>query len=294
GVVITFWFYLSDRYIPKIVGRAEYKKKKNHLFINSRISIILLIINHNTTLTMSLPKVLIPMSDYGHDPTETAVPYHTFKTAGFSVHSATETGGRPACDIKMLEGITQKLLGATQATASLYKEMSQTDVFTSPLSWSSESFFLKPYHLVFLPNNNEKGYWKGVKKPGKKCIGAVCHGVMVLSESMMEGNDGAEKKSIIHDCDTTSLPGMFEGMAYWSTRWVLGDYYKTYGAGSENVEASIMKRLDDPERQWKQYLLLNPFVVEDENYNYMSARWPGDVQLLADRLVDLVRENVNN
>ncbi|KAJ8063759.1 hypothetical protein OCU04_007621 [Sclerotinia nivalis] len=225
---------------------------------------------------MSVPKVLIPMSDYGHDPTETAVPYHTFKAAGFSVHFATETGARPACDIKMLEGITQKLLGATQATVSLYKQMSQTSEFTSPLSWSSDSFSLEPYDLVFLPGGHEKGvrqlidsdvmhkhlvgYWKDVKKPGKKCVGAVCHGVMVLSETMMEGKDGEEKKSIIHDCDTTALPGMFEGMAYWSTRWALGDYYKTYGAGSENVEASVRKRLDDPERQWKYYLLLNPWV----------------------------------
>ncbi|KAF7928937.1 uncharacterized protein EAE97_009779 [Botrytis byssoidea] len=253
---------------------------------------------------MSGIKVLIPMSDYGHDPTETAIPYTTFTNAGFTVHFATENGTIPACDRKMLEGITQKLLGATQEAVTAYKHMTQTKEFTSPLSWSSDSFSLNSYDVVFLPGGHEKSvrqlidseimhqhlisYWKGVEKPGKKHIGAVCHGVMVLSETLTAG------KSIIHDCDTTALPGMFEGAAYWSTRWALGDYYKTYGAGSENVETSVRKRLDDPEKQWKHYIGLQPFVVEDEKYNYISGRWPGDAQLLADRIVELVKKNTDN
>ncbi|KAF5876575.1 uncharacterized protein Bfra_002980 [Botrytis fragariae] len=254
---------------------------------------------------MSGIKVLIPMSDYGHDPTETAIPYTTFTKAGYTVHFATESGTIPACDSKMLEGITQKLLGATQEAVNAYKHMSQTKEFTSPLSWSSDSFSLDSYDLVFLPGGHEKGvrqlidsdvmhqhlisYWKGVEKPGKKHVGAVCHGVMVLSETLT-----AENKSIIHDCDTTALPGIFEGAAYWSTRWALGDYYKTYGAGSENVETSVRKRLDDPGKQWKHYAGLQPFVVEDEKYNYISGRWPGDAQLLADRIVELVKKNTDN
>lgn len=30
------------------------------------------------------------------------------------------------------------------------------------------------------------------------------------------------------------------------------------------------------------------FVVEDENFNYISARFPGDVQLMSEKLVNLV------
>ena len=59
---------------------------------------------------MAVPKVLIPMADYGHDPTETCVPYTTFKNAGFEVQFATESGKMPECDQKMLRGVTQKLL----------------------------------------------------------------------------------------------------------------------------------------------------------------------------------------
>ena len=81
---------------------------------------------------MTTPKVLIPMADYGHDPTgelssclsyvlvgryssllETAVPYTAFKKAGFEVQFATETGRAPECDKKMLQGVTQKLLVRT-------------------------------------------------------------------------------------------------------------------------------------------------------------------------------------
>ncbi|PQE28073.1 hypothetical protein CJF32_00005860 [Rutstroemia sp. NJR-2017a WRK4] len=265
---------------------------------------------------MSHPKVLIPMSDYGHDPTETSVPYHAFKSAGFGVHFATENGATPECDRRMLDGITQKLLGATSATVALYNSMSQTPEFKSPVAWSSESFSLSTYDLVFLPGGHEKSvrqlidsdimhkhlaaYWKDVKKPGKKAVAAVCHGVMVLSETML---DGEAKKSIIYDCDTTALPGAFEGLAYWGTRWALGDYYKTYGAGSESVETSVSVctfgrisivnrrsgRLDDPAKQYKNSLGLSPFVVEDEKYNYVSARFPGDAQLLADTVIKLVQ-----
>lgn len=30
------------------------------------------------------------------------------------------------------------------------------------------------------------------------------------------------------------------------------------------------------------------FAVEDENYNYITARFPGDVELLSEKLVTLV------
>ncbi|KAG4421303.1 hypothetical protein IFR04_005605 [Cadophora malorum] len=64
---------------------------------------------------MLTAKVLIPMSDCGHDPTETAVPYSAFMKAGSDVSFATGNGQTPECDAKMLKGITQKLLCDVQA-----------------------------------------------------------------------------------------------------------------------------------------------------------------------------------
>ena len=128
--------------------------------------------------------------------------------------------------------------------------MSKTPEFLHPLSWSSPDFSLDSYNLVFLPGGHEKGvrqiidspimhkqltqYFPATKKPSKKTVVAICHGVMVLSETQNEGG-----KSIIHDCDTTALPARFEQVAFWGTRAFLGDYYKTYGAGSDDVEVSV-------------------------------------------------------
>ncbi|TVY91709.1 Uncharacterized protein LAWI1_G002425 [Lachnellula willkommii] len=257
---------------------------------------------------MVTPRVLIPMSDYGHDPTgainsKTAVPYAAFKKAGFDAEFATENGQAPECDKKMLKGITQKLLGASKDAVNAYKELCTSPSFQHPLSWTSADFSLQSYNLVFLPGGHEKGvrqlidspamhehlaaYFPATRKPSAKAVAAVCHGVMVLSETQ-----GADGKSVMHECVTTALPSRFEQVAFWGTRAFLGDYYKTYGAGSENVEELVRKRLDDPDKQYKNSLGMSPFVVQDEKYNYISARFPADAQLLAEKTIALVQSSM--
>lgn len=251
---------------------------------------------------MAAPKVLIMMSDAGHDPTETAVPYAAFKEAGFTVRFATGTGKTPECDKRMMEGVTGKLLGATAAVVNQYKAMLESDEARNPLSWTAPGFSLDEYNLVLLPGGHDKAvrqiidskevhnlmldYFPKTKKPSNKAVGAICHGVMVLSSA--KGSDG---KSVIHECTTTTLPGLFESSVYWATRAFLGDYYKTYGAGSENTEDSVRSSLADDSKQFKGSNSFNPFVVNDNEYNYVSARWPGDADLFAKTLVDLVRES---
>jgi hypothetical protein len=41
-------------------------------------------------------------------------------------------------------------------------------------------------------------------------------------------------------------------------------------------------------------LIRNRFVVEDARYNYVSARYPGDAEKLAERLVELVKDNMEH
>jgi hypothetical protein len=139
---------------------------------------------------------------------------------------------------------------ASKSALSAYALMSSSPEFQSPLSWSAPEFSLESYNLVFLPGGHEKGvrqlidseiihaqlaiYFPQTKKPSSKTVAAVCHGVMVLSET--EGDGG---KSVIHECTTTALPGFFEKFAFWYSRAWLGDYYKTYGVGSDDVEASV-------------------------------------------------------
>ena len=118
------------------------------------------------------------------------------------------------------------------------------------LSWTAEGFSLDPYDLIYLPGGHEKGvtqvinspvvhrliadYFPKTKKPSRKSCAAICHGVMVLSDSSLPSG-----KSVLHDVTTTALPGAMEQSIFWGTRLFLGDYYKTYGAGSESVERSV-------------------------------------------------------
>lgn len=201
------------------------------------------------------------------------------------------------------------LQGATASVVALYKTMAASPEFLKPLSWSSPDFSLEPYNLVFLPGGHEKGvrqlidspimarhlasYFPQTLKPSSKSVAAVCHGVMVLANAKLPADAGEHAgKSVIHACATTALPAKFEQTAYWGTRAFLGDYYKTYGAGSEDVEESVSKVLDDPEKQWKGSIGMRPWVIEDDKYNYISARFPGDVETMAERVVAQVRGGI--
>lgn len=119
-----------------------------------------------------------------------------------------------------------------------------------------------------------------------RALSAICHGVQVLAAA--DAADGSGK-SVIHNFETTSLTSVMEGTAYWATKLFLGDYYKTYGAGTDNVEVIVRNRLDDPDKQYKSALGMGPWTHADPNYNYISGRWPGDAQLLSDQVVDMVR-----
>ncbi|KAG9240751.1 class I glutamine amidotransferase-like protein [Calycina marina] len=222
---------------------------------------------------MASPKVLIPMADYDHDPTG----------AGVEVYLATEDGKIPECDRKILDGITQKLPGTTAQAVKAYY------------------FSLDGYNLVFLPGGHEKSvrqlidspiilkhlasFFPAAKKPSLTSIAAVCHGVMVLSETEV-----ADCKSVIYNYDTTALPARFEQVAFWGTRLFMGDYYKTYGAG-----LTMWKnlKLANPDKQYKNSLGMGPFVVEDKNHNYISARFPCNAELLAEKVITLVKASTS-
>ncbi|KAL2434883.1 hypothetical protein ABEF95_010036 [Exophiala dermatitidis] len=164
------------------------------------------------------PKAIFLMADYGHDPTETAIPRQVFENAGFEVFFATETGQSPRCDDRMLSGWTGTLLGANGAARTAYAALSTTSPnFQRPLSWVDFDFKLEDYDLVFLPGGHEKG---------------------VLA--MASTNEG---RSILHDVHTTAFPWVMEQGIFHATKLFLGDYYKTYGAGTSSVEDIVKENL---------------------------------------------------
>ena len=169
--------------------------------------------------------------------------------------------------------------------------MFTSEEWKNPQAWSAPGFTLDEYTLVFLPGGHDKAvrqimdsetvhrllaaYFPKTQRPdGVKAVGAICHGVLVVSKAK-----GADGQSVLHDCTTTTLPARFEQAAYWGTRLFLGDYYKTYGAGTEDLEDSVSftsfltirllyvanrviyqvkKCLKDPSKQFKGSLGLMP------------------------------------
>lgn len=154
-------------------------------------------------------------------------------------------------------------------------------------------------------------------QPGeqKKILAAICHGVQVLAfaaasdsplqefpleqfhSSKVPEVDGKRFRSVIHACKTTALPGYMESSIYGMTCAFLGDYYKTFGAGTPNVEDYVAATLDDATQfdsgpRWYQIMQAGqPFVVEDEKMNYLSARYPPDAQKLAERVIEMSMTN---
>lgn len=129
-----------------------------------------------------------------------------------------------------------------------------------PLSWSSPQFTLSSFDFVYLPGGHDKAvrqiiesstvhkhlaeYFPLTRKSStssQKAIAAICHGPLVLANTI----NPETGKSVLYECKTTALPAGFERLAYWGTRLWLGDYYKTYGKGSEDVEFSVKKILKD-------------------------------------------------
>ena len=194
-----------------------------------------------------------------------------FSEAGFDVYFATETGEQPACDERMLGGVTGTFLGANKKAKDAYQSLTQTSSFQHPLSWTSSSFTLDDYDLVFLPGGHEKGvrqiidsekvhqllaaYFPQTKRPSKKALAAICHGVQILASA--SHSDG---KSLIQDVQTTALPHAMEQGIFQATRLFLGDYYKTYGAGTPSVLEIVTKALEKPS-QFKNSLSPSPYVT---------------------------------
>jgi putative intracellular protease/amidase len=114
-------------------------------------------------------------------------------------------------------------------------------------------------------------------------VGAICHGVLVLARSI----DPRTGRSVLADRRTTCLPKYMERGGFVATAWRLGRYYRTYPA---YVQDEVVAALDDPAqfargpRTLKRGTRLDhesAFVVEDGRY--VSARWPGDSYLFAER-----------
>jgi putative intracellular protease/amidase len=243
-------------------------------------------------------RVLVPLPDTDFDTTEVAVPWRLLTEAGHEVVFATEHGGAaPSCDPRLLTGVLFGKLGAEPEAIAFYEEMSRSDAFRSPVSWLEVD--ITAYDGLLLPGGHAPGmrqylgsaelqasiarFWE-TGRP----VGAICHGVLVLARST-----GADGVSVLADRRTTCLPKYMERGGYLLTAWRLGRYYRTYPA---YVEDEVVADLNDPDqfergpretRRGTRTDHTHAFVVEDGSY--VSARWPGDAYLFAEKFLEKLR-----
>lgn len=238
-------------------------------------------------------RVILPLPDRDFDVTEVAVPWRLLVDAGHEVVFATEKGEPPAADPLLLTGVLFGKLGADPEPKRFYEQMIQTPGFQKPLTWAA----IEPeaYDGLVLPGGHAPGmrqylgsealqakvaaFWK-LGRP----VGAICHGVLVLARA----KDGASGQSLLKGRRTTCLPKYMERSAYFLTAWLRGRYYRTYPAYVEEEVREALAPAGHFERGPTELSRRGTatdhgpaFVVEDGVY--VSARWPGDAYLFAER-----------
>lgn len=243
-------------------------------------------------------RVLIPLPDNDFDVTEVAVPWRLISRAGHEVVFATERGGgRPAADPRLLTGVLFGQLGADPEPKEFYQELTGDPAFGAPIAWKD----IEPdrFDGLILPGGHAPGmrqYLDGadLRDPvarfwaSGRPVGAICHGVIVLART----TDPATGRSVLAGRRSTCLPKFMERSAYYLTAWRLGRYYRTYPA---YVQDEVTAALGDPALFERGPRALRrgtatdhgpAFVVEDGNY--LSARWPGDAYLFAERFLAML------
>jgi putative intracellular protease/amidase len=245
--------------------------------------------------------VLMPLPDRDFDVTEVAVPWRVLREAGHHVVFATEQAGTvPAADPRLLTGVIFGQLGAEPEARRFYAELTKAPEFTSTQAW--EALDPAAFDGLLLPGGHAPGmrqylgsavlrdqvarFW-ALGRP----VGAICHGVLVLARTP----DAATGRSVLADRQTTCLPKYMERLAYLTTAWRLGRYYRTYPA---YVEDEVKAALDDAGRQFRRgptVLAARGTATDDRpafavtDRNYLSARWPGDAYLFARRFCALLQ-----
>ena len=152
--------------------------------------------------------ILIPIPNYGFDPTEVAIPWKLLKENGQEVVFATPNGNSGVGDKLMITGdklgVWKFLLMARKDAVEAYKEMINQASFKNPLMYSEIK--IEDFDGIILPGGHDKGVKEYLESSilqnivvrfftMMKPVGAICHGLVLLARSI----DPNTNKSIICD-----------------------------------------------------------------------------------------------
>jgi putative intracellular protease/amidase len=232
-----------------------------------------------------MKRVLIPLPDRDFDLTEVAVPWKLFTDKGYKVVFATEKGKTAQTDPLLINGVIFGQLGAKPVAIEYYRELELTPGFINPISYAQINH--EDFDLLHLPGGHAPGmrqYLESTQLQKKvlhffkqeKIVGSICHGGVILARSI----DPDTGKSVVYNKRMTALIKILEKLAYYLTFWKLGKYYRTY---PEYVQEEVSRNLAD-KKQFVTGNPLKPMVIIDGNL--VTARWPDDVWLYAQSLIE--------
>lgn len=245
-----------------------------------------------------MARILLPLPDRDFDITEVAVPWRKLKDAGHDVVFSTEESGTLPCgDPLLLTGVLFGQLGAEPEPKIFYDEMIASPEFGAAIAWCE----IEPssFDALVLPGGHAQGMRQYLDSPVLQMkvasfweldrpVAAICHGVLLLARAQLHG------ESVLADRKTTCLPKYMERLAYYSTAWKLGRYYRTYPAYVEDEVCGSLRNAAEqffrgPIQLSQRDTSEDPapaYLVEDRNY--LSARWPGDAYSFAGRLIEML------
>ena len=249
---------------------------------------------HPAASLADMPKILIILPQTDFDPTEVALPWLVWASAGHDVCFATETGQPASCDPITLSGaglpIVASSLKCRLEGEAAYATMIAAPRYKKPLTWAKAraanfaALHFPGGHAPGMKPYCESGEVQRLAKEAfaaKQPVSAICHGVLPLARA-----------GVLKGRRTTALTHMMEEIAVRLTARALPGHYRTYAL---SVEDEVRERIKPGGRFERGGLFpryagsKSPhagYVLRDGNY--LSARWPGDAWTLALRLLDLL------
>ena len=235
-------------------------------------------------------KILMPIPNYGYDPTEVAVPWKVITSKNHTIVFATPNGKVATADQIMLNGkglyLWKPMLKAQSNSVKIHKDMIESTAFKNPISY--EDIHVDDYDGLILPGGHDKkvkDYLESKILQNKviqffnqhKTVGAICHGLVVAARSI----DSKTNQSVLYNYNTTALLKMLELTGYYMTCLWMGDYYLTY------PEITVEDEVKSVLKSSKQFIKgkLPIFRDSEKNLgagfhvvdkNLVTARWPGD------------------